>query len=479
MAHRSDGRGRGDEARRAARGRGAAATRGLGCLLLGLGLAVATGGAWADGEPSRSVAELWTYGAKQSRAVEIEPGIFAVNGTSNAYLISTVEGSVLVDTGGNNDAARFRDLLGAVQRGPLLYVILTHAHEDHVQGLPLWRDTGAKVVAHRRFREYNASFVALERFRYRRGRVLWSAIMPEDLPPDGDPLRYRAIEPDLVVDDRLVLNVDGMRIEVLSTPGGEGADSLSVWLPARRILFTADLVGPMPDFPNLSTIRGEQIRFAMPYVESLDRVLALEPEVLLPGHFEPMRGRERIQDELTRVRDAVRYVHDRTVAGMNQGRTLEDLMREITLPPELAMPERYGKVSWGVRAIWEGYSGWFHDRSPTELYPVRRESVDAEIAALAGGADPLALRARAHLDAGEPVEALHLVEVALAVDPKHEAALRAQLDALRALRERAVAAGGNFQELGWLAYRIRATEQVLGEAGSGAASGGAAAGDAR
>ena len=73
----------------------------------------------------------------------------------------------------------------------------------------------------------------------------------------------------------------------------------------------------------------------------------------------------RSRCELERLRDAVLFVHDATVAGMNAGRDVNDLVREIRLPPELEVGEGYGRVAWGVRAIWEGYAGWFHQRSTT------------------------------------------------------------------------------------------------------------------
>ena len=65
-------------------------------------------------------------------------------------------------------------------------------------------------------------------------------------------------------------------------------------------------------------------------------------------------------------------MHDATVAGMNEGKDVFTLMREIKLPAELDIGETYGKVSWSVRGIYEGYVGWFdresgHDvRGPAE-----------------------------------------------------------------------------------------------------------------
>ncbi len=107
------------------------------------------------------------------------------------------------------------------------------------------------------------------------------------------------------------------------------------------------------------------------------------------------------------MRDAIRYVHDQTVAGMNAGKDVRTLMREITLPAEYDVGQGYGKVAWDVRAVWENYSGWFHHRSTTELYAVGFDAVSADVVELAG-ADAIVQRAREHLDADRPVHAIHL-----------------------------------------------------------------------
>ena len=57
-------------------------------------------------------------------------------------------------------------------------------------------------------------------------------------------------------------------------------------------------------------------------------------------------GRKLIQTELAVLRDAIHYVHDETVRGMNEGKDLHTLMQSIELPPELEVGQGYGKVSW-------------------------------------------------------------------------------------------------------------------------------------
>ena len=179
-------------------------------------------------------------------------------------------------------------------------------------------------------------------------------------------------------------------------------------------------------------------------------MLALEPEMLLPGHGGPVVGKETIREELTRLRDAVRYVHDETVKGMNHGKDVHTLMREIQLPPELEVGEGYGKVSWSVRAIWENYAGWFHHGSTTELYDVPTKAVHPDLVELAGGVDAITKRAAAKLEAGEPVEAIHLAEVVLSEVPDDVAALEVMI----AAHEKLETESENFWLTQWLRKQL-------------------------
>jgi alkyl sulfatase BDS1-like metallo-beta-lactamase superfamily hydrolase len=193
-------------------------------------------------------------------------------------------------------------------------------------------------------------------------------------------------------------------------------------------------------------------------VASLERVRELEPRLLVTGHGDPIRGRDEIGAGLARIRDATRWLHDRTVEGMNAGKDVYALMREIALPEALAVGQGHGKASWCVRAIFEEYAGWFHFRSTTELYPVPPEAVHPDVVALAG-ADALVARAREHAEAGRPVEALHLTDMVLSGEATHAAALRVRAAALETLLERS--GGENFSEVQWLRGRLAETRARL------------------
>ena len=99
-------------------------------------------------------------------------------------------------------------------------------------------------------------------------------------------------------------------------------------------------------------------------------MIDLEPEVLLLGHHGPVRGASLIRSECERIRDAVQYVHDATIAAMNDGRDVWEAMADIRVPAPRDLGEAYGRVDWSVRAIWESYTGWFHQHSTRRV--VRR-----------------------------------------------------------------------------------------------------------
>jgi alkyl sulfatase BDS1-like metallo-beta-lactamase superfamily hydrolase len=117
-------------------------------------------------------------------------------------------------------------------------------------------------------------------------------------------------------------------------------------------------------------------------------------------------------------------------------------------------------VSWAVKSIWEYYATWFHFDSTTELYPVPASAVHAELADLAG-VEPVVERAGEHVAGGEPLRALHLLEVALAREPNHRAGLETRRAALQALLAEAKATFQNSYEMDWLRYRIRTTDEAL------------------
>jgi glyoxylase-like metal-dependent hydrolase (beta-lactamase superfamily II) len=402
--------------------------------------------------------------ANLDKAIQINAFIYMSTGCSNTYLIVTTDGNVLINTGMGFEAPHHKRLFDAVDSNPIRYILLTQGHVDHVGGVDLFKQEGTEVIAQRTNPACQKDDERIESFRRTRSFVFFESIFRAAITAAMDNpsvVTQSKPTPTILFDDSYSFELGGIRFELLSVPGGETTDSVCVWLPDHKIAFSGNLFGALfPHFPNLYTIRGDKYRLVIPYLDSLDRVLALEPELLITGHFEPIRGKELIATELTRLRDAVQYVHDATVKGMNNGKDVWTLMRDIRLPPELEVGEGYGKVMWAVRTIYESYGGWFQFTSTTELYAVPASHVYGDVVALAGGPDTVARRAAARVATGEPLEAIHLAEMALAAEPAHRTALQALLAAHELLLERS--GGENFWEERWLRHMIRKTRTALG-----------------
>jgi alkyl sulfatase BDS1-like metallo-beta-lactamase superfamily hydrolase len=157
-------------------------------------------------------------------------------------------------------------------------------------------------------------------------------------------------------------------------------------------------------------------------------------------------------------RDATEHLRERTIEGMNAGIDLWTLMRQVTLPPSLALPQLHGKVPWIVRAIWEEHTGWFRYESTTELYDVPPSAVWSDLVELAGTA-ALVERARIHAEQKRPLHALHLTDMVLARAPNDVSALQVRRAALQQLLD--ASGRENFSEVQWLQSEIALVESAL------------------
>lgn len=396
-----------------------------------------------------ALAALVRQGDTQTEADRIADGIFGVRDISNLYLVSTDGGDVLINTGFMDNAERNRALIAPHRRGTLAKIILTQSHADHFGGIEAFKEPGTEVIAGPGFAENWQDMKRLMPFFGPRSHKLWGATLNRGSKPVPPP----EVAPDREIGDRHAFELDGEHFELLHTPEGETTDSLTVWLPRRRIAFTGNLFGPVwCAMPFLNTIRGDRPRSVRSYLKSLARVRDLEAETIVTGHGDPITGAARICADLNRMEAAVRYVRDATLDGMNAGRTLGELMDTIALPPEIAIKELHGNVRWAIKAIWHEYAGWFRYESTTELYGTPPSSVHPDLAELAGGADALTRRAAAHVAAGRPLEALHILDIALGAEPACIAALSAKADALAILLERS--GQTNLSETMWLRAEI-------------------------
>jgi alkyl sulfatase BDS1-like metallo-beta-lactamase superfamily hydrolase len=395
--------------------------------------------------------------------VVIDDRIAMARGIGNVFMIKTPEGNVVYDTGVSWQSQQQRDLLVEWGGKDVKHVLVSHAHADHNGGIPAWTeslDAGAELVAHERYTYMNKIFGDTDEYLWRvRTGTLYPSHTQEQVAD------FRSYVPTRTVDvhEDHHFEVGGVRFVAIAAEGSaEGEDALLLWMPDHGILFTGDFYGCLyPMVPNLYTVRGEKIRDPLGYVNALDRVIELEPKMLLPAHFDPIRGRKYIVKTLEVTRDGVQYVYDETVKGMNAGRSVYELMRTIELPPELEITQGHGKVSWNVRAIWELLAGWFYYEDVADLYEVPSREIYPDLVELAGGSKAIVARARRRFGAGESLEALRLLDVAKAAGPEGRQALELRLEIFEKLLARSEATYDNMSETGILRASVRQTRASL------------------
>ncbi|OAN56266.1 alkyl sulfatase dimerization domain-containing protein [Sphingobium sp. TCM1] len=399
-------------------------------------------------------------------AERVNDHILYSRGTSNAHLVTTTAGDIVINSGMSYQGPRHRERFEQLLGRPLdvRTIILTQSHPDHLGGWADFADDRTETIVTRLFPDIQRERAMLNPFFGPRGARIVGNLMP-------DPRHLSAWKPEANVAafeaatrfvDSHAFTQGDTRVQLYATPSGETIDALIVWLPDHRTAFTGNFLGALYGaLPHFYTPRGDRDRSIPQFLRDVQKLIDLQPALLITGHGAPIEGADRIAGDLTRLRDAVRFLHDNTVEGMNAGKSLYQLMQAIRLPPELKTAPGRGPERWYVRAIWEEYTGWFRQESTTELYGVAPAAIWPELAAMAGGADMLVAAAQAHLAAGRPVEALHMLDVAQAADPSHVRARRIEIAALEALI--AASGGESHDELTWLEWKIGQARQMIGE----------------
>ena len=239
----------------------------------------------------------------------------------------------------------------------------------------------------------------------------------------------------LVSEEEVSITLAGFNIKLIpavsATDGG-----LLVWLPDQKVLISGDAWSP--SFPNIGPLTGPS-RSTQTWTATLDSMLALNPDYMIPTHGPVISSNAEIQGILTNYRDAMKYVHDRTLYLINTGLTAEDAAVLVELPEQLAsdpyLQQFIADIPSAVKSIAQQYVGWFNGEPP-ELASSLTTAKQAEIMVkLGGGLEQMLNTAKnAELEAGDQEsaeEALLLAWAAYTVAPDNELAIKIYAQALR------------------------------------------------
>lgn len=186
---------------------------------------------------------------------------------SNAGFVVTDEGVVVFDTLGTPSLA---DLLltkiRTITDKPILKVVMSHYHADHIYGLQVFKEQGAQIIAPKGAMDYLSSAAAEERIEERRFSL-------EPWVNETTQL----VSPDVIIDKPMSFEHGNMRftLDVLGAAHSDG--DLTMYVESERVLFSGDIIfeGRVPYLGDANT---------KTWLETLIKMEVSQIAALIPGH---------------------------------------------------------------------------------------------------------------------------------------------------------------------------------------------------
>ncbi|EKE43062.1 PSdsA [Oceaniovalibus guishaninsula JLT2003] len=376
--------------------------------------------------PDTANPSLWRQGKLNhiTGLFEVTDGIYQVRNFDLSVMsfIRGDSGWIVVDPliSTQTAAAGWALLREKVADLPVSAVILTHSHADHfggIKGIVTPEEVAARdipVIAPEGFVEeaIGENLIAGNAMS-RRASYMFGNLLPKG--PEGmigsglgtttSSGTITLIEPTIVIADTPTeMEVDGVEMVFLNTPGAEAPSEFMFWLPAHKALMQAEIINHV--LHNLYTLRGTKVRSGDLWAKYIHDVIGRygdAVEVSFGSHHWPTWGNAEIVEFWEKHRDTYRYIHDETLRLANKGLTMLEIAEEIALPESLATEFAnrgyYGTVSHNAKAQYQLYFGWFSG-NPAELHELPPAEEGAAFVRYAGGADAVIDKARADHDAG-------------------------------------------------------------------------------
>ncbi len=344
---------------------------------------------------------------------ELAPDLLALKGIAGIYLIDSGDGLVMLDGGTRLDVDRtYLEVRRWRPELPLVAAIFSHHHVDHVFATERFEAEAAErgwpapvVYAHELMPQHFDRYLRTLGWNTAINRRQFAIDAPQFRWPD----RYRY--PDVVYQGRLTFTRGRLSFH-LHHGRGETDDHTWTWIPERRVLATGDLfIYAVPNAGNPQKVQ----RYVSDWADALDRMAACGAETLLPGHGLPIFGAERIREALGCTARLLRTIEEQTLALMNRGLSLDQVLHGVKLPEELMqrpyLRPVYDDPRFLIRMVWRRYGGWW-DGEYDQLLPAPRAEQAAEWIRLAGGVRNVVERAAALCEGGRHALARHLIEMA-------------------------------------------------------------------
>ena len=305
-------------------------------------------------------------GSPSHRFEEIADDVYFAIGTgsmtvmSNSLVIINDDHVMLVDTSVTPAAARgLVEGIKTLTDKPIAYVFNSHYHFDHAHGNQIFGDD-VEIVGHQAIREMLLSDVLDQRTNrsFTEGIPAQIGRMKERLGQTTDQTERERLEtqlrireahwealqevrptpPNVTFSDTMTLVKGGREVQLHFVGRGHTGGDTMVFLPEERIVFTGDFFEGRPGAGVLSYMGDGYVE---EWPASLDRLKALDFDIIVPGHGLPFSEREQIDHFQAYLRDLFGQVAPLRA----QGVSAEEAVGRVDLSAHV---EHYGQRAANV-----------------------------------------------------------------------------------------------------------------------------------
>jgi len=381
---------------------------------------------------------------------EVRPGVYCITGLgfANHTFIESNHGFILFDTGTNyGSCVEMLKIKEQFSDKPIVAIIYSHHH--YTQGaqavLDAYPERSIPVYAHPLLEKNLLAFKAeMGPAQLRRAQAQTGLYLPKEGPdasacygfctPQFDDSKLNGIghvTPTYEVGDGEEIIIDGIKAIFYHT-SSDATDSLIVHFVDYDLI--AHNAAVMPMLAPLYTLRGEKYRIPPDMIAGIDRIRQINPEILIGCHGFPTVGKAEVYKFATAHRDAYAFLYQQTLRGINRGLDPDQLVKEITLAPELeeapGLFPAYIDMEYAVRGIYRGLVGWWAN-DPADIHPPEPKEYHGVLLEGFGGAGNVVAAAEKAFAERKYNLAAKLLTTVLAVEPNHSAARQLKSDALK------------------------------------------------
>ncbi len=212
---------------------------------------------------------------------EVAPGVYSAIGATQPYtyensnhnnnlsFIVTTDGVLVFNAGGSYLVAKaLHAEIKKITDQKVKYVVLENSQGHAILGSNYWKEQGAIIVAH----------VEADKEIKLKGEDIFARSL--NVQKDKF-IGTKIVRPDLTFEEQQNITLGDTKIELMHIGASHSPDDIQLWLPEQRLLISGDTAFNERMLPIFTHTNAAE------WIQTWDKIEALNPNIIIPGHGEP------------------------------------------------------------------------------------------------------------------------------------------------------------------------------------------------